>query len=109
MTMPHVAEVPLGSTLNLASVVDFRVLGPLEVADAGALVDVGAGRQRALLALLVLHAREVLSTDRILDELWEGEPPARAPNAVQVYVSGLRKALEPDLGRAAHARGRVER
>jgi class 3 adenylate cyclase/DNA-binding SARP family transcriptional activator len=107
--MPHVAEVPLGSTLNLASVVDFRVLGPLEVADAGALVDVGAGRQRALLALLVLHAREVLSTDRILDELWEGDPPARAPNAVQVYVSGLRKALEPDLGRAADARVLVTR
>jgi DNA-binding SARP family transcriptional activator len=109
MTMPHVAEVPLGSTLNLASVVDFRVLGPFEVAEAGVPIDVGAGRQRALLALLVLHAGEVISTDRILDELWEGDPPARASNAAQVYVSGLRKALEPDLGRATDARILVTR
>ncbi|MGH8907009.1 MAG: BTAD domain-containing putative transcriptional regulator [Egibacteraceae bacterium] len=74
---------------------EFRVLGPVEVVCDGRLLDLGPPRQRALLAMLVVHANTVVSVDRLLDELWAGEPPASAPHALHVYVSNLRKALEP--------------
>ena len=54
---------------------------------------VGAGKQRALLALLLLHGNDVVSVDRLTDGLWDGGPPASAKKAIQVYVSRLRKAL----------------
>jgi DNA-binding SARP family transcriptional activator/tetratricopeptide (TPR) repeat protein len=57
---------------------------------------VGTPQQRALLALLILNANEVVSRDRIIDELWGANPPATAPKLVQTYVSRLRNALEPD-------------
>src|SRR5262245_56926616 len=72
---------------------EFRILGPLEVVDNGSLIDLGAQKQRVLLAMLLLHANEVVSVDRLLEAVWEDEPPARADKALQVYVSQLRKAL----------------
>ncbi len=72
---------------------DFRVLGPLEALDEGRPVRLGGGKQRALLALFLLHANETLSTDRLIDELWGERPPATASKTVQVYISRLRKAL----------------
>ena len=75
---------------------EFRLLGPLEAVDDGKTLPLGSGRQRALLALLLLHRNEVLSVDRIVDALWGGTPPPTAPKIVQVYVSGLRKALGDD-------------
>jgi DNA-binding SARP family transcriptional activator len=72
---------------------EFRILGPLEVAENGRQVDLGGGKQRALLAILLLHANEVVSTDRLIDALWEEEPRETAQKALQVYVSQLRKAL----------------
>ena len=68
----------------------YGILGPLEVRRDGALVDLGSGRQRALLAMLVLHAGEVVSADRIIDDLWGESPPDSAANAVQGYISKLR-------------------
>jgi DNA-binding SARP family transcriptional activator/ABC-type branched-subunit amino acid transport system substrate-binding protein len=73
--------------------VEFRILGPLEVSDKGRLVDIGSPRQCALLALLLLHANEVVSRDRLIDELWGEKPPATAVKTVQAYVSRLRAAL----------------
>jgi DNA-binding winged helix-turn-helix (wHTH) protein len=72
---------------------DFRNLGPLEVFDEGGAVMLGGGKQRALLAVFLLHANETLSTDRLIDELWGARPPATAAKTVQVYISRLRKAL----------------
>jgi DNA-binding SARP family transcriptional activator len=72
---------------------EFRILGPLEVAENGAVVDLGAVKQQALLAVLLLHAGEVVSTARLTDELWGNAPPASAPKAVQGYVYGLRKVV----------------
>jgi len=73
--------------------IEFRILGPFEVSERGQPLEVGAGKQRALLALLVLHAGEVVSTDRLIDALWGERPPASALNSVHIYVSRLRKAL----------------
>jgi len=73
--------------------VEFRILGPLEVARDGAPLPLGAVQQRALLAVLVLHRGEVVSTDRLVDELWGERAPAAAAKTVQVYVSHLRRAL----------------
>ena len=72
---------------------EFRVLGPLEVLDDGRPLDLGAPRQRALLAFLLLNANEVVSTDRLAEALWPEKIPRTAAKAIQVYVSTLRKAL----------------
>jgi DNA-binding SARP family transcriptional activator len=80
---------------------DFHILGPLEVRDEGRVVALGGSRQRALLALMLLHANETLSTDRLIDELWGGEAPDGARRTVHVQISRLRKALTPADGRAA--------
>ncbi|HMG31949.1 MAG TPA: BTAD domain-containing putative transcriptional regulator, partial [Jiangellaceae bacterium] len=74
---------------------EIRLLGPLEVVDGGRVVRLPAGRARALLALLALHAPDVVPTGRIIDELWGESPPATVAKALQNLVSMLRKSLEP--------------
>jgi DNA-binding SARP family transcriptional activator/ABC-type branched-subunit amino acid transport system substrate-binding protein len=73
--------------------VDYRLLGPLEVRDDGRPVALGAAKERALLALLLLHRGEVVSSERLIDGLWGEHPPATAAKSLQVHVSHLRKAL----------------
>jgi predicted ATPase/class 3 adenylate cyclase/DNA-binding winged helix-turn-helix (wHTH) protein len=77
---------------------DFRILGPLEVLDEGRAVTLGGTKQRALLALLLVHANETLTTDRLIDELWGETPPANAAKTVQMQISRLRKALAAGAG-----------
>ena len=76
---------------------EFHILGPLEVVDQGRLVKLGGSKQRSLLAFLLLHPNQVVSRDRLIDELWGGQPPDTAATAIQVHVSQLRKALGPDV------------
>jgi len=73
--------------------VEFWILGPLQIWDDGRSVAVRGDKQRALLAILLTRAGEVVSTDRLLDELWGDAPPASGVKALQVRVSQLRKAL----------------
>jgi YVTN family beta-propeller protein len=72
---------------------EFRILGPLEVADDGRLLSLGSGRQLALVGLLLLHRNEVVSTERLVDELWGESPPPTAGKIVRNSVSLLRKEL----------------
>jgi DNA-binding SARP family transcriptional activator len=72
---------------------EFRVLGPLEVVDEGRVLELGSGRQLALVASLLLHANEPVSVDRIVDELWGEAPPTTAAKIVRNNVSLLRKEL----------------
>src|SRR5829696_8401357 len=72
---------------------EYRILGPLEVARAGRVVPIGAGRQRALLALLLLNRNQALPTDRLIYELWGERPPATAVKILQNAVSQLRRPL----------------
>ena len=74
---------------------DFRILGPLEVHDGQRVLSLGGTRQRAVLAVLLLHANQVVSSDRLIDELWGDEPPKAAAASLRVFVSELRKILEP--------------
>jgi YVTN family beta-propeller protein len=72
---------------------EFRVLGSLEVVDRDGPVALGAPKQRALLAVLLLHRGEPVSSGRLIDEIWGEQPPASANKIVQGYVSSLRKLL----------------
>jgi DNA-binding SARP family transcriptional activator/ABC-type branched-subunit amino acid transport system substrate-binding protein/streptogramin lyase len=78
-------------------VLEFRILGPLEVVEKDRPVLLGGPKQRALLAVLLLSRGEVVPTDRPVDRLWGERPPASAIKTVQVYVSNLRKALGDGL------------
>lgn len=73
---------------------EFRVLGLLEVWHDDRPIDVGGERQRALLALLLLNAGQVVSSDRLIDELWGDDPPQTGVKALQMRVSELRKSFE---------------
>jgi DNA-binding SARP family transcriptional activator len=79
--------------------IEFRVLGPFEVLVEGRALELNRRKQRSLLALLMLRAGEVVSTDRLVDELWAGKPPKAAIGSLQNLVSELRKALGPDTVR----------
>ena len=76
---------------------EFRLLGLLEVlSDEAEVVPVAPGKESALLAVLLLHANEPVSVDRLVEELWAEERPANAAKTVQIYVSRLRKRLDAD-------------
>ena len=83
----------LRSATATRSSMDFRILGPLEVEEGGRQVPLGGEKQRALLALLLLSRGRPVSTDRLIEEIWSGRPPATAVKSVQVYVARLRRAL----------------
>jgi DNA-binding SARP family transcriptional activator len=78
--------------------VEFRILGPLEVVEDGNPVALGTLKERLVLAVLLLHANEFVSRDRLIDDLWGEAPPPTARKAVNVYISQLRKTL----GRGGH-------
>jgi DNA-binding SARP family transcriptional activator len=82
---------------------DFRILGPLEVDDDGRSVELGGARQRALLAILLLRRNEVVTTDRLIEDLYGGRPPPTAAKSLQAHVSRLRGALRPES--RLHTRG----
>jgi YVTN family beta-propeller protein len=79
--------------VRLEGSVEFRILGPLELVVDGRPVELPGGRQRTLLALLVLHANEVVSSDRLMDGLWGEQPPATAAKVLQNAVSQVRRSL----------------
>jgi DNA-binding SARP family transcriptional activator len=78
-------------------VIEFRILGPLEVRDGSASVPAGGQKQRAVLALLLLEAGRVVSTDRLIAALWGERPPRTAATSLHNFVSQLRKQLGSEL------------
>jgi predicted ATPase/class 3 adenylate cyclase len=76
---------------------DFRILGPLDALDGARHVALGGRKRRAVLAVLLLHPNETLSSEHLIDELWGESPPANALKTLQVHVSRLRKELPPDV------------
>jgi DNA-binding SARP family transcriptional activator/tetratricopeptide (TPR) repeat protein len=74
---------------------DFRVLGPLEIAGADA-TPLARGKVRATLAVLLIHANEVVTTDQLIEQVWGEQRPAAATKSVHVYISQLRRCIGPD-------------
>ena len=72
---------------------EFRILGPLEATHGERRVELGGRKQRALLAILLVHANQVVSADKLIDELWGDAPPATAMKTLQAHLSRLRRAL----------------
>ncbi|MGZ9933849.1 BTAD domain-containing putative transcriptional regulator [Streptomyces sp. NC-S4] len=85
--------------------VHIRVLGSFVAERDGEAIPLGGHRQRSVLALLVSARGRVVSVDRMIEELWQGAPPARAVASLQAYVSNLRRLLEP--GRAPRTPARL--
>jgi DNA-binding SARP family transcriptional activator len=75
---------------------DFVILGSLEVIEGGRSLPLGGVKQRALLAILLLHANQVVSRDRLIEGIWTGRLPAGPMQTLDAYVSRLRKLLGPD-------------
>jgi predicted ATPase/DNA-binding SARP family transcriptional activator len=75
---------------------EFRILGPLEVRDDERTLPLVGARQRALLAMLLLSPNRVVSSDRMIDQLWDGRPPATATTTLQNHIMRLRRLLEPE-------------
>jgi DNA-binding SARP family transcriptional activator/basic membrane lipoprotein Med (substrate-binding protein (PBP1-ABC) superfamily) len=73
----------------------FRILGALEAEVGERAVELGGGKQRAVLAALLLRAGEVVPDGRLIDEIWGESPPASAAHSLEAYVSKLRGALAP--------------
>src|SRR2546425_662449 len=72
---------------------EFRILGPLEVRGGHGSIPLGSTKQRALLAIFLLHANEFVSRDRLIEELWGGRAPPSAGHTLEAYIHRLRKAL----------------
>src|SRR5215210_7324638 len=72
---------------------EFRVLGPIEAWHGRQALDLGSPKQRAVLAILLLRANEVVSSDALINGLWGERPPPTAAHTLQVYVSRLRGVL----------------
>src|SRR3954469_7874927 len=76
---------------------DFCLLGPIEVSEGDRLIPLPRQKQRALLTLLLLEAGRVISTDRLLDDLWGEDPPPTAKSSLHNHISQLREALGPEV------------
>jgi WD40 repeat protein/DNA-binding SARP family transcriptional activator len=96
--------VAVRSSVVAKAVLEFRILGPLEVRDASGEVSLGGIKPRAVLAVLLLHPNEAVSAERLALALWGEEAPAGSVKTVQVHVSRLRKALgDPEVVRTTPA------
>ncbi|MFD2765568.1 AfsR/SARP family transcriptional regulator [Micromonospora eburnea] len=80
----------------MSEVLRFELLGPQRAWYADRPLDLGAGKQRAVLAVLLLSAGRPVSIGQVIEAVWPEEPPANGPNVVQKHVAGLRRILEPD-------------
>jgi DNA-binding SARP family transcriptional activator/basic membrane lipoprotein Med (substrate-binding protein (PBP1-ABC) superfamily) len=79
--------------------IEFRLLGPLEARADGRPLPLGGGKQRAVLAVLLLRAGEVATIDRLVEEVWGDSPPPAAAHTIESYVSRLRRLLDERGGR----------
>lgn len=87
---------------------EFRTLGPIELWSAGQRQDLGSGRVRALLAMLVLTPRTMVPAETLIDRLWDTRPPPKARENLSVYVARLRSSLRQAVGDSVRLTGRAQ-
>ena len=88
------ADDSLFAVGRVGSRLDFRILGPLEVRGADGVITITSRKQRALLVALLLDVGHAVSTDRLIDRLWNGGPPPQARGTLRSYISNLRRELD---------------
>ena len=76
----------------------FRLLGPLEVMADDHPLELGAPRQRAIMAMLLLEANHIVPVNRLVDAVWDDDPPVTAKSQIQICVSALRRLLDDGSG-----------
>ena len=84
-------------SVNVTDGLQLRVLGPVRARRGPAELDLGPNQQRAILSLLVVRANPLVTSDDLIELLWEREPPGSALNVIHKYVGSIRRLLEPDL------------
>ena len=94
----------LPPSVDLPVNVQFSLLGPVRAWRGPAELDLGPNQQRAVLALLLVRANQLVTTDDLIELLWEQDPPSSAINVIHKYIGAIRRLLEPDL--AARTSGR---
>jgi hypothetical protein len=94
--MTNDERVVAGHVARAVDRMNYRLLGPVEMLRDGVPIDLGVLKQRALMAMLLIHANRVVSTDALIDELWAGDAGKERQNALWVNISRLRSTLEPD-------------
>ena len=86
---------------------EFRALGPVELWSAGRPGDLGSGRTRCVLAILLLSPRTIVSADALIDRLWDMQPPPKARESLSVYITRLRACLRDAVGDSVRLTGRA--
>src|SRR5438128_2646434 len=81
----------MASTGDLS--LEFRLLGPFEVAASGRVLEIGSPKQRAVLGLLAVHLNRPVASETLIDELWLGNPPTSVHSTVQSLVYRVRRTL----------------
>src|SRR5215208_260658 len=82
-----------GAQVCFRGVVEFRILGPLEIRDGERVLPLGGLKRRAVVAALLLHPNRVVSSEQLVDLVWGDEPPAAAQSSLQNHVLRLRREL----------------
>lgn len=88
----------MDAAADTTAVLHFGVLGALRVTGPSGIADIGSRQQRRVLAALLVHARDVVSTDRLADVLWGDDPPSTALKTLRTYVYRLRRVLDGEDG-----------
>jgi tetratricopeptide (TPR) repeat protein len=91
---------------RMKAIMEFRVLGPIELWSAGQQCDLGPTRARCVLAILMLTPRTIVPTDVLIDRIWDTEPPPKARESLSVYITRLRASLRQALGESVRLVGR---
>src|ERR1039457_3236087 len=87
------------------AIMEFRVLGPIELWSAGQRCDLGSTRVRCVLAILLLTPRTLVPTDVLIDRVWDTDPPPKALESLSVYVTRLRASLRQAVGESVRLTG----
>src|SRR5215472_5787666 len=102
-----VAAGPPPVVEDTKAIMEFRVLGPIELWSAGRPQDLGPARERCVLAILLLTPGTIVPADTLIDRLWDARPPAKARESLSAYIARLRGSLRQALGDGVQLAGRA--